>query len=96
MHHCQAMPVEKTVCADEQAAAQMARLLVWGLVCPNCAVRVRNALLALDGVVSADVDWERGLAFVDYLPDRTNAHALARQIMQAGNDVGYQFNAAVI
>ncbi len=43
---------------------------------PNCANRVRNGLLGLDGVVSAAIDLERGLAFVDYVPARANLHDL--------------------
>ncbi len=74
----------------------MARLLVWGLVCPNCAVRVRNVLLMRDGVVSAVVDWERGLAFVDYLPHLTNPHDLVRAIGSAGSDADHNYHAAVI
>ncbi len=96
VHNCPVTVFEKAICEDEVAEARMARLLVWGLVCPNCAIRVRNALLKLDGVVSADVDWERGLAFVDYIPHETNAHALVRAVGKAGCDADHDFHAAVI
>ncbi len=95
-HCCPVEPVEKVICEDELAEARMARLLVFGLACPNCAARVRNALLHLDGVVSADVDWRSGLALIDFVPSRTNAHVLIRAISGASADPEERFQAAAI
>ncbi len=97
MVHCGPVePVEKAICADEQAQAQMARLLIIGLVCPNCAARVRNALLRLEGVVSADVDWTSGLAFIDFVPGAIDPHSMMRAVYKAGAEAGDCFRAAVI
>jgi copper chaperone CopZ len=96
VHCCPVEPVEKAICEDELAQAHMARLLVLGLVCPNCAVHVRNALLRLDGVLSVDVDWHSGLAFVDFVPSRTNPHLLIRAVSQMSAGTQHNFQAAVI
>jgi copper chaperone len=76
--------------------AQMATLAIWGMGCPGCVTRVRNSLLRLDGVVSADIDLERGLALVDYLPAKTDPHALVLAVASAGNDGRHNYQAAVI
>ncbi len=93
---CSAQPIEKTICEDDLAETQMARLLLIGLVCPNCAVRARNALLQMAGVVSADVDWERGLALVDYIPTATTVHDLVQAISAAGDDAEHSSHAVLI
>ena len=97
MVHCSPVePVEKAICEDELAEARMARLVILGIVCPNCAMRVRNALLRLDGVVSVDVDFKSGLALIDHVPSTTDDRALLFAIARAGTEAGQEFQAAVI
>lgn len=93
---CHVEPIEKYVNPQAQREAHMAILAVWGMGCPNCAMRVRNGLLSLDGVVSADIDLERGLAYVDYLPTETDLHALILAIAAAGNDGRHNYRASII
>lgn len=71
-------------------------MAVQGVDCINCATRVRNSLLALDGVVSADVDWERGLAFVDYVPAKTTLAALVLAVAAVGDDGHHNYHVRVI
>ena len=93
--HCHVEPLRKQVSREEINEAQMATLAVEGMGCVNCATRVRNGLLSLDGVVSANIDLARGLAFVDYLPARTNPAALIQAVSAAGNDGHHNYRASI-
>ncbi len=93
---CHVEPVRKVANVEDLADARIVALAVSGMGCVNCGTRVRNGLLALDGVVSADVDWEQGLAFVDYVPARTNVDAILCAVSAAGNDGHHQYRAKVI
>ncbi len=94
--NCHVEPVNKLTKDEDWAEARIARLAVSGMGCVNCGNRVRNGLLALEGVVSADVDWERGLAFVDYVPTKTTVEALIDAVAAAGNDGHHNYRAKVI
>jgi|GEM_PF-2688478 len=76
--------------ANDAPDARITALRVEGMDCINCAARVQNALIALDGVVSADVDWQQGLAIVDYIPMKTNVGALVCAIASASDDPGHR------
>ena len=65
---CQVIPLDKPVSQQQLAEAERAFLLVRGMGCPRCAMRVRNGLLQMEGVVAADVILERNLAKVWYDP----------------------------
>lgn len=93
---CHVEPQEKVVVPEDWAEARIVALGVKGMGCHNCAARVRNGLLALDGVVSADVDWERGLAFVDYVPARTSIQDILSAVTAAGNDGMHHYGAQVL
>ena len=93
---CHVEPIQKVACADDLSDARIVALIVRGMGCVNCATRVRNSLLALDGVVSADVDWERELALVDYVPAKTNVDTLLQAVAVAGNDGHHNYYAQVI
>jgi len=71
-------------------------LLVWGMGCPNCALRVRNSLLGLDGVLDAQVNLERGLAQVLFDPARLQAEQLPEAVAAAGNDSHHHYSAQVL
>ncbi len=93
---CHVEPVQKVTSAEDLTDARIVALAISGMGCINCGTRVRNGLLALDGVVSADVDWERGLAFVDYVPAQTNVDAILSAVTAAGNDGRHNYRAKVI
>lgn len=94
--NCHVEPIEKVINVDELSEARIAALAVSGMGCVNCGTRVRNSLLALNGVVSADVDWQRGLALVDYVPAQTTLDALVNAVAAAGNDGRHDYRARVI
>ncbi len=90
---CYIEPLRKQVSYEDADEARMATLAIWGLDSPNCATRVRNSSLRLEGVVSADVDFARpewgnclAFAFVDYVPAKMDVHALVRAVAEAGED----------
>ncbi len=93
---CHVEPVEKEFPADDLTDARIVRLSILGMGCANCGIRVRNGLLALAGVVSADVDWETALAFVDYVPAQTNVDAILAAVIAAGNDGHHNYSARVM
>lgn len=95
--HCHVEPIQKVAfAADDLSEARIVALAVQGMGCVDCGARVRNSLLALDGVVSADVDWERALALVDYIPIMTNIERLLGAVAAAGNDGLHNYSAQVI
>ncbi len=89
-------PLKKSVNEEAANEAQMALLAIVGMRCPNCVTRVHNRLLSLEGVVSADIDLERGLAFVDYVPAKTNPQALVLAVSGAGDADRHNYRAVVI
>ena len=93
---CHVEPIQKDTSVDDLQEARIVGLTVQGMGCVNCATRVRNSLLALDGVVSADVDWERGLALVDYVPAKTSVDAVLLAVAAAGNDGHHNYYAQVL
>jgi copper chaperone CopZ len=94
--NCHVDPVEKTL--DHQALdeAMAAYLQVAGMGCPNCAMRVRNGLLGLEGVIAADVALEQGLAAAAYDPERVTAEDLIQAVAGAGNDGRHHYFARLI
>ncbi len=89
-------PVEKKVAADDCADARIIRLSVDGMGCVNCGTRVRNSLMALAGVLSADVDWASGLVFVDYVPAIADVDVILAAVAGAVNDGHHNYRARVM
>ncbi len=54
------------------------------MTCASCALTVRAALRAVEGVYDGRVDVEQGKAWVRYDPKRTDPQAIARAISAAG------------
>lgn len=71
-------------------------LLISGMGCPTCALRVRNGLLGLDGVLDAQVNLERGLAQVLYDPARLRAEQLPQAVAAAGRTSHHRYSAQVL
>jgi len=94
--HCNVDAIEKVASPVDVYDAIIVRLAVAGMGCVNCGTRVRNSLLAVEGVVSADVDWQSGLALVDYVPAKTTVDALERAVAAAGNDGRHNYRAQPI
>ncbi len=90
---CHVEPLWKTATTEELQQVTSALLAVKGLGCPNCALRVRNSLLAVRGVVEAHVVHEIGVAEIVFNPSLTNVPALIEAVARAGNDGHHAYSA---
>ncbi len=93
---CLVEPVQKISTLEERQGITTARLAVGGLGCLNCANRVRNSLIAVTGVVDADVDHTTGFALVEYNPDLVSMLSLLQAVVQAGNDGRHKYFAMLL
>ena len=95
--NCYVEPIYKnTASADELRNADNALLAIWGMGCPNCAMRVRNGLLSLEGVFGVDVYLNMALAEVRYDSVKVSAAQLVSAVASAGNDGRHQYRAELI
>ncbi len=62
-------------------------LQIEGMSCDHCKKAVTDALKAIDGVHSVDVDVAAGKATVSFDPGRTTLAALKEAVEEAGYDV---------
>ncbi len=76
------MPVQEGV------RIELATLKVDGMTCVSCAWGVEASLKRVQGVVEAKVDFNAGLAKIQYRPEKTKPETLA----QAVNELGYRAN----
>jgi copper chaperone CopZ len=90
---CHVEPVHKIATIEEQQATALTMLGVQGMGCPNCAARVRNSLLALNGVTEADVNHLTGTASVEFNPNLVTIGSLREVVARAGNDGRHQYRA---
>ena len=80
---CYVEPIYKTTSMDQIQKAETATLAVWGMGCENCVTRVRNSLLALEGVYGVDVFLNMALAEVRYDNKKVSADALTNAVTSA-------------
>jgi Cu+-exporting ATPase len=78
----------------EDAASVM--FAVSDLGCANCANRVRNAFLSVDGVLDADVDLPSRTATVAYDGGRVNVDDLVGALEAAGEGTRHAYRAVVL
>jgi copper chaperone CopZ len=94
--NCHVEPVNKIALDSVIRNADNALLTVTGMGCRNCATRVRNALLMLDGVHHAEIFLNFGMAEVYYDGRRISAEALTGAVAGAGNDGRHQYQAEIV
>ena len=95
--NCYVEPIYKgVVSADQLQKADTVTLVVWGMGCENCATRVRNSLLTLDGVFGVDVYLNMAVAEVSYNQEKISAHQLVEAVSTAGNDGRHQYRAELV
>ncbi len=94
--NCHIDPIQKTVTAEERETVSRALLAVWGMGCPNCAMRVRNGLVGLEGVIEAYVDHTVGVARVTFNPNMVAVPALIEAVARAGNDGRHEYHAVLV
>lgn len=94
--NCHVDPAQKVASAAEQQNLVTVNLTIWGMGCPNCAHRVRNGLLALQGVVNADVSHTTGSALVQFNSQMVSKPALLNAVVQAGKASHHEYSAMLL
>ena len=95
--NCYVEPIYKnTVSGEALRKADSALLAIWGMGCPNCATRVRNSLLALEGVYGVDVSLNMALAEVRYDGKKVSTEMLVNAVSRAGNDGRHEYREKLI
>lgn len=64
------------------------KIKVYGMTCMHCHKRVTDAIYAIEGVSSVEVDLEDESAEVEFDPDRTDLEEIKQTIIDAGYEVG--------
>ena len=93
---CHVDPVEKTLDFRKISTAQAAFLAVSGMGCPTCAMRVRNGLFGLEGVLYVDVYLKNNVAIVVYDPVQTTQDDLVTAVAASGNDGRPEYRARLL
>lgn len=94
--NCYVAPVLRIPTTEERQNTQITLLAVTGMGCPSCAMRVRNSLIALNGVVDAYVDHIAGVARVVFNPDLVKIEMLIGATASAGNDGRHKYSAQLL
>jgi len=89
---CREEPVSATVPDGRVAVAEVIELEVTGMGCSGCATRVRNGLIEIDGVLSADVDLASARATVRHAPGLP-PEILTDAVICAGAHSGHRYRA---
>jgi copper chaperone len=92
--HCYVEPHYKDMpsMAELQDARQVT-LSVSGMGCPNCANRVHNQLISLEGVYGVDVFLSNALAVVIFDKNKISPDRLIAAVTEAGNDGWHEYRA---
>lgn len=93
---CHVEPVRKKVTSQEQANKISAILAVWGMGCPQCAMRIQNGLISINGVTDAYVDHLAGMAWVVFNPDMVMPDMLINAVAHAGDESQHEYAATLL
>ena len=93
---CYVEPVDKSVSPGDYEEAMMVMLAVDGMGFPNCATRIRNSLVRLNGVLEAHVYTNFQLVQVVFDPGSTDPTDFVRAVSSAGDDGQHAYQARVI
>jgi copper chaperone CopZ len=93
---CEIKAVHKTITEEENRTTQVTYLAISGLNCPNCAIRVKNALINTFGVIDAIIDHSAGLGQVTYNPDLVERSSLTDIVSKAGGDGIHSYSAKIL
>jgi len=90
---CHVERLEKEVDMEALRSTRVSILAVTGMGCPNCALRVHNALLALPGVHRVDVELEAERAIVYWDPTALQPERLIEAVSQAAAGTPHDYRA---
>jgi len=94
--NCHVEPVQKSALDHVIQSANRILLSVSGMGCTNCATRVRNGLLSLNGVHDAEVMLNMRMAEVYFDEKKVSAEMLVQAVAEAGNDGRHNYQAQAI
>ena len=89
-------PPEKDFPPEERQVLSFAQFHVSGMGCAGCESLIRNNLLAVPGVVSAEADHVRHWAEVVYNPQLVDHQNLLQAINLAGGDNPQKYQARLV
>lgn len=72
------------IAAPALAAEKIVTLAVPGMTCGACPITVKKSLTRLDGVIRAEVDYDKKQATVTFDNARVNIDQLSRATSEAG------------
>ncbi len=93
--NCHVEMFHKPFDETDVSAVSKANLLVSGMGCHNCAIRVRNALLQLNGVHWVDVELESGSAQVAYDATKISPDQFAPAVAMADPQGRHHYQAII-
>lgn len=94
--NCHVEPIQKTVLDGVLNNADMTLLAVSGMGCANCAARVRNGLVSLEGVHHAVIYFNMGLAEIYFDSKKVTPEMMIHAVAGAGNDGRHHYEAKVV
>ncbi|MEW6086260.1 MAG: heavy metal-associated domain-containing protein [Chloroflexota bacterium] len=94
--NCHVEPIQKSALDHVIQSADRILLSISGMGCPNCATRVRNRLLLLDGVHDAEVLLNTHMAEVYFDEKKVCVEMLVEAVADAGNDGRHNYQAQAI
>jgi copper chaperone CopZ len=89
-------PVNKTGSTGQLPDADLALLAILGMGCRDCATRVRNSLISLEGVYDVEIYLHMGMAEVSYDRQQVSSRMMVEAISQAGNDGRHKYIAQLV
>ena len=94
--NCYVEPINKTALDHVLDNADRILLSISGMGCQNCATRVRNSLLSLDGVYEADVLLNIRMAEIYFDEKKVTPDTLLYAVTAAGNHGRHNYQAEVV
>ncbi|MGK7312495.1 MAG: heavy-metal-associated domain-containing protein [Candidatus Longimicrobiales bacterium M2_2A_002] len=95
-HGCNVPRLEPDEAPADESLRGGLRLAINGMGCVNCANRIHNALITLDGVGQVFIDHRTGQGAVYYNPDRLSTDEIVGRIAFAGGASGHRYQAEVV
>lgn len=92
---CHVDPIQKISSNEEQRKSKAVTLNLLGVGCSNCATRIHNQILLLNGVLDVYVDHERSIANVVFNPDLVTVSKLLDAVHREGGDGMHEYQAEV-
>lgn len=93
---CHVERIEEHADPEDLRRASVVVVRVDGLGCPNCANRVRNAILGTEGVVKAEVELATGRAKVGFDPGRCGVDDVLVAVAGAGAGTHHEYRATIL